>query len=49
MPIDPAVAIGAELPERTFSWTSSDVLLYHLGIGAGSGAGDKASRAQLRR
>lgn len=34
MPIDPAVAIGAELPDRTFSWTSSDVLLYQLAIGA---------------
>lgn len=36
MPIDPSVAIGAELPEVTFSWTSSDVLLYHLGVGAGA-------------
>ncbi|HEV2781748.1 MAG TPA: MaoC/PaaZ C-terminal domain-containing protein [Actinophytocola sp.] len=35
MPIDPAVAIGAELPEVEFSWTSSDVLLYHLALGAG--------------
>lgn len=34
MPIDPAVAIGAETGEVAFSWTSSDVLLYHLGIGA---------------
>ena len=34
MPIDPSVAIGAELPDRAFSWTESDVLLYHLGIGA---------------
>ncbi|MGZ4466354.1 MAG: MaoC/PaaZ C-terminal domain-containing protein [Nocardioides sp.] len=34
MPIDPSVAIGAELPDRTFSWTSSDVLLYQLAIGA---------------
>lgn len=34
MPIDPAVAIGAQLPDRTFSWDESDVLLYHLGIGA---------------
>lgn len=34
MPIDPAVAIGAELPEVEFSWTSSDVLLYHLALGA---------------
>lgn len=36
MPIDPERALGATLPERTFSWTASDVLLYHLGIGAGA-------------
>jgi len=34
MPIDPAKAIGAELPEISFEWTSSDVLLYQLAIGA---------------
>ena len=34
MPIDPAVAIGADLGETSFSWTSSDVLLYHLALGA---------------
>jgi acyl dehydratase len=34
MPIDPAKAIGAELPEVSFDWSSSDVLLYHLAIGA---------------
>lgn len=34
MPIDPTVAIGATLPEHAFSWTSSDVLLYHLALGA---------------
>lgn len=34
MPINPEVAIGAQLPDRTFSWTSSDVLLYQLAIGA---------------
>ena len=33
MPINPDVAIGAALPDRTFSWTSSDVLLYQLSIG----------------
>src|SRR4051794_1799258 len=48
MPIDPDVAIGAELPERTFAWTSSDVLLYHLGIGAGSRAGDNLDPKALR-
>jgi acyl dehydratase len=40
MPIDPAVAIGAELPETEFSWTASDVLLYHLALGAGAAAAD---------
>ncbi len=34
MPIDPDVAIGAELGSLEFSWSESDVLLYHLGIGA---------------
>ncbi|MFL6089951.1 MAG: MaoC/PaaZ C-terminal domain-containing protein [Aeromicrobium sp.] len=33
MPIDPSKAIGAELPEVSFAWTSSDVLLYQLAIG----------------
>ncbi len=33
MPIDPSKAIGAELPEVEFAWTSSDVLLYQLAIG----------------
>ena len=36
MPIDPDVAIGAELDELSFAWTSSDVLLYHLALGAGA-------------
>jgi acyl dehydratase len=35
MPIDLDVALGAELPPAEFSWTSSDVQLYHLGLGAG--------------
>jgi acyl dehydratase len=48
MPIDPDVAIGAQLPDRTFSWTSSDVLLYHLGIGAGSRPGDNLDPKALR-
>ena len=34
MPIDPDVAIGAELGSLDFSWSDSDVLLYHLAIGA---------------
>lgn len=48
MPIDPTVAIGATLPDRTFSWRESDVLLYHLGIGAGSRVGDNLDAAALR-
>jgi acyl dehydratase len=48
MPLDPAKAVGATLPERSFSWTSSDVLLYHLALGAGSRAGDQADPKALR-
>ena len=40
MPIDPAVAIGADLGETRFSWASSDVLLYHLALGAGAAPRD---------
>jgi acyl dehydratase len=36
VPIDPSIAIGAQLPLEDFSWTSSDVLLYHLALGAGA-------------
>jgi acyl dehydratase len=36
MPIDVDVALAAELPTSEFSWTSNDVQLYHLGLGAGS-------------
>jgi acyl dehydratase len=36
MPIDLSVALGAELPPSEFSWTSSDIQLYHLGLGAGA-------------
>jgi len=34
VPIDPTVAIGATLPSRTLEWKPSDVLLYHLALGA---------------
>ncbi|HEX3335166.1 MAG TPA: MaoC/PaaZ C-terminal domain-containing protein [Jatrophihabitans sp.] len=40
MPIDLSVALGAELPAQEFSWTSSDVLLYHLALGAGAAPTD---------
>ncbi len=36
MPIDLDVALGAELEPVEFSWTSSDVQLYHLALGAGA-------------
>jgi len=48
MPIDPDKAIGASLPARTFAWTESDVLLYHLGVGAGSKPGDQTDPKALR-
>jgi hypothetical protein len=36
MPINPEVALAAELDPIEFSWSSSDVQLYHLGLGAGA-------------
>ncbi len=48
MPIDPDVAVGAALPEIPFSWTPSDVLLYHLAVGAGAEPGDNISEQALR-
>jgi acyl dehydratase len=48
MPIDPEQAIGRPVGEVSFSWTSSDVLLYHLAIGAGSRPGDNLDPAALR-
>jgi acyl dehydratase len=47
VPIDPTLAVGADLPERTFSWTDSDVLLYHLAVGFGSRPGDNLDPATL--
>ncbi|MBB2991991.1 acyl dehydratase [Mycolicibacterium iranicum] len=41
MPINLDEAIGAELPPVEFSWSSSDVQLYHLGLGAGADPMDK--------
>lgn len=35
MPIDPAKALGHELPEQESGWGQDDVILYHLGVGAG--------------
>lgn len=45
MPINLDEAIGAELDPVEFSWTSSDVQLYHLGLGAG---GDPMDPRELR-
>lgn len=36
MPIDLKAALGAELEPVEFSWSGSDVQLYHLALGAGS-------------
>ncbi|WP_040794218.1 MaoC family dehydratase [Nocardia higoensis] len=47
MPIDPSVALGAELPAREFAWTPSDVQLYHLGLGAGARWTDQAELRYL--
>jgi acyl dehydratase len=36
MPIDPSKALGAKIEGSKTSWTRDDVILYHLGIGAGA-------------
>ncbi len=36
MPIDIEAALGSELPSCRFSWDEDRVILYHLGLGAGS-------------
>ncbi len=35
MPVDPSKALGAELGEGQVSYTKDQVILYHLGLGAG--------------
>ena len=45
MPINVDEALAAQLPAAEFSWTSSDVQLYHLGLGAG---GDPMDKRELR-
>lgn len=42
MPIDVSVALSAEPTVREANWTERDVLLYHLGLGAGVNALDPA-------
>jgi acyl dehydratase len=41
VPINLDEAIGAELAPVEFSWSSSDIQLYHLGLGAGADPMDK--------
>jgi acyl dehydratase len=45
VPIDVEVALNAELEPIEFSWASSDVQLYQLGLGAGT---DPMNRRELR-
>jgi acyl dehydratase len=45
VPIDPDVALAAAPHTSEFAWTSSDVLLYHLALGAG---GSPTSARELR-
>jgi acyl dehydratase len=45
MPINLDEALGAQLEPAEFSWTSSDIQLYHLGLGAG---GDPMDKRELR-
>ncbi len=40
MPIDPKKVLGAQLGEGSYTWTKDQVILYHLGIGAGDPATD---------
>jgi acyl dehydratase len=35
MPIDPSKALGAELGAGSYQWDRDQVILYHLGVGAG--------------
>ncbi|MDX1871114.1 MaoC/PaaZ C-terminal domain-containing protein [Mycolicibacterium sp. 120266] len=45
MPIDVDKALAADLDPIEFSWTSSDIQLYHLGLGAGA---DPMDERELR-
>jgi len=45
MPIDREKALGADLGESTGSYGPDDVILYHLGIGAGFAATDPGELA----
>lgn len=45
MPIDLDKALGALLPGAAFEWSTKDVILYHLGLGAGVPAIEPAELA----
>ncbi|MYR06933.1 3-alpha,7-alpha,12-alpha-trihydroxy-5-beta-cholest-24-enoyl-CoA hydratase [Gordonia sp. SID5947] len=47
MPIDPSVAVGADLGEVSFEWSASDVALYHLAVGAAADPMDAAGLAYV--
>ena len=40
MPIDVDAAVGAVIEDRTLTWSASDVLRYHLALGAGQDPSD---------
>jgi acyl dehydratase len=40
MPIDLERLLSAEIPEQVVSWDADDVILYHLGLGAGARPSD---------
>ena len=40
MPIDPSKALGYEFEPSETAWSQDDVILYHLGVGAGAAATD---------
>jgi acyl dehydratase len=43
MSVDPVRALAAEMPTTTASWNADDVILYHLGLGAGLGQATDAT------
>jgi len=47
VPIDAAVALGASIEPFTSAWDADDVILYHLGVGAGLGPGKATDPAEL--
>ena len=42
MPINPDIAIGADIGEQSYSWSASDVALYNLAVGAAADPMDEA-------